>query len=45
MVYSNRAVYGGNECGKSGHLSIFTSLKCYNAAFEVKFDQGFIFTP
>ena len=27
MVYSNTAVYGGNENGKSGHLYIFTSLK------------------
>ena len=34
MVYSNTAVYGaggggggGNECGKPGHLYIFTSLK------------------
>ena len=27
MVYSNTAVYGGNEYGKSNHLSIFTSLK------------------
>ena len=26
MVYSNTAVYGGNGCGKSSHLSIFTSL-------------------
>ena len=27
MVYSNTGVYGENECGKSGHLSIFTSFK------------------
>ena len=37
---------GGNECGKSGHLSIFTSLKHLMInAFEVQFFQGFIFTP
>ena len=23
MIYSNSAVYGGNEYGKSGHLYIF----------------------
>ena len=27
MVYFNTAVYGGNEYGKSGHLSVLTSLK------------------
>ena len=27
MIYSKTAVYGGNEYGKSGHLSIFTSFK------------------
>ena len=27
MAYYNIAVYGGNEYGKSGHLSIFTFLK------------------
>ena len=27
MVYSNTVVYGGNEYGESGHLSIFTHLK------------------
>ena len=27
MVYSNTAVYGGNEYGKSGHLSIFSLLR------------------
>ena len=27
MVYSNTAVYGENKYGKSGPLSIFTSLK------------------
>ena len=27
MVYSNTIVYGGNEYGKSSHLSICTSLK------------------
>ena len=26
---------GGNEYGKSSHLSIFTSLKHLNGAFEV----------
>ena len=25
-IYSNTAVYGENEYGKSGHLSIFTHL-------------------
>ena len=30
---------------KSGHLSIFTSLKHINDAFEVQIFQGFIFTP
>ena len=33
---------GGNECGKSSHLSI---LSQYNGAFEVQFFKGFIFTP
>ena len=27
MVYSNTAICGGNEYGKSGHLYIFVSLK------------------
>ena len=27
MVYSNKAVYGGNKYDKSGHLSKFTSLE------------------
>ena len=27
MVYSNTAVCGVNELGKSGHLTIFTYLK------------------
>ena len=27
MVYSNTVVYGGNENGKSGHLSIFATLE------------------
>ena len=26
-IYSNRVVYGENEYGESGHLSIFTLLK------------------
>ena len=26
-IYSYTVVYGGNECGESGHLSIFTLLK------------------
>ena len=35
MVYnSNTAVYGGNEYGKSGHLSIFISLKHLKVLFS-----------
>ena len=36
-IYSNTALYGGNEYGKSGHLSIFTFFKALNDAFEVQF--------
>ena len=37
MVYSNTAVYGENECGKSGPLSIFTSLKHVMMLLKHKF--------
>ena len=36
---------GGNEYGKSGHLSIFSSLKHLMMLFEVHFFQGLILTP
>ena len=45
MVYSNTAVYGGNEYGKSGHLSVFHFFDALNDAIEVQFCQGLIFTP
>ena len=38
------AVYGGNEYGKSGHLSIFTSLKNF-VAFEVQFFRASFVYP
>ena len=41
MVYSNTAVYGESEYGKSGRLSIFTLLKALIDAFEGQFCQGF----
>ena len=44
-IYSNTAGYGEKWVDKSGHLSIFTSLKHLNGAFEVQFFQGFMFTP
>ena len=37
MVYSNTAVYEGNEYDKSGHLSIFTSLKHVMVLLRCKF--------
>ena len=43
-IYSNTVVYGGNEYGESGHLSIFTVLKHLMMLLKYNF-QGFIFTP
>ena len=43
MVYSNTAVYGGNDCGKSGHLSIFTSLKHLMVLLRCIFFSGLRF--
>ena len=42
MVYSNTVVYGGNEYGEFGHLSIFT----FEAldAFEVQFSGLHFYT-
>ena len=39
-------VCGGNESSKFGHLSVcFHFFESLYDAFEVKFIQGFIFTP
>ena len=44
MVYSNTAVYmGGNEYGKSGHLSMFTALKHLMMLLKEQHFQYFIF--
>ena len=50
MVYSKTAVGGGGAGnvynGKSGHLYFhFCNFEARNDAFEVKFSQGFVFTP
>ena len=44
-IYSNTAVYGGNEYGNSGHLHIFAFLKHLMMLLKYNFFQGFIFTP
>ena len=44
-VYSNAAVCGENEYGKSGHLSIFTLLKHFMMLLKYNFFQGFSLTP
>ena len=36
---------GENEYGKSGHLSIFTTLKHLMMLLPVQIFQGLIFTP
>ena len=43
MAYSKTTVYGGNEYGKSSHLSIFTSLKHLMMLLSAIVFQGFIF--
>ena len=35
---------GGNEYGKSGHLSIFVFFKAFNDAFEVQFFRASFYT-
>ena len=35
---------GGDEYGKSGHLSIFSLLKRLDNAIKVQFSEGFMFT-
>ena len=47
MVHSNTAVSRVkiNVVNRVTCLSIFTSLKPLNDAFEAQFFQGFIFTP
>ena len=37
MVYSNTAVCGGNECGKSDKLVYFYFFEAANSAFEAHF--------
>ena len=42
MIYSNTAVYGQKECGKSGHLSnFFTSLKHLIMLMKCTFFQDY----
>ena len=36
-IYSNTVVYGGNEYGESGHLTIFTLLKHLMMLLKYKF--------
>ena len=43
MVYSNTVVYGGNEYGKSSHLSIFPSLKQLMVLLKCTFFSGLHF--
>ena len=45
-LYSNTAVYGGNQYGKSGSLVYFHSFEALYDAIEVQiFSRCFIFTP
>ena len=45
IIHFNTVVYGENEYGESGHLSIFTLLKHLMMLFKYNFFQGFSFTP
>ena len=40
MVYSNTAFYKENGCGKSGHMSIFTSSKHLMTFLKFQFSRA-----